>query len=132
MAFKKGDGEFKFSIRGMDRVIEEKGNQFTKISQIAWNCSDEDEVPPEKIKVDIRKYFTDPEKGEKMSKGISFLTNEGPHELTHILVEEGFGKTTKILDSIKTRSDFPDAVRESYGENVKDDDSETFDLRDLL
>ena len=38
MAFKKGGDsrEFKYSFRGIDRVIEERGNQFIRFAQIAW------------------------------------------------------------------------------------------------
>lgn len=130
MAFSKG-GEFKYSIRGINRVVEEKGNQFIRFSQIAWAGEDE-EVEPEKIKYDIRRYFTDSDNVEKMGKGLTFLSNEGPHELTHILIEEGFGKTEKILASIKDRSDYPDAVRACYGSAADNADSETFDLRDII
>lgn len=131
MAFSKNGGEFKYSFRGINRVVEEKGNQFIRFAQIAW-AGDDEEVDPSKIKYDLRKYTTDSDGNERMLKGVSFLTDNGPHELTHILVEEGFGNTTKILDTIKQRNDFVDAVKESYGEKAKDVSDNTFDLRDIL
>lgn len=131
MSFSKNGGEFKYSFRGINRVVEEKGNQFIRFAQIAW-AGDDEEVDPSKIKYDLRKYTTDSEGNERMLKGVSFLTDNGPHELTHILVEEGFGNTTKILDTIKQRNDFVDAVKESYGEKAKDVSDNTFDLRDIL
>lgn len=131
MAFSKNGGEFKYSFRGINRVVEEKGNQFIRFAQIAW-AGDDEEVDPSKIKYDLRKYTTDSDGNERMLKGVSFLTDNGPHELTHILVEEGFGNTTKILDTIKQRNDFVDAVKESYGEKAKDVNDNTFDLRDIL
>lgn len=130
MAFSK-NGEFKYSFRGINRVVEEKGNQFIRFAQIAWAGKDE-EVDPSKIKYDLRRYFVDSDGAEKMGKGVTFLSDNGPTEFTHILVEEGFGDTTKILNSIKTREDFPDAVRCSYGGAVQESDDGTFDLRDIL
>ena len=118
MAFSK-NGEFKYSFRGVNRVVEEKGNQFIRFAQIAWAGEDE-EVEPSKIKYDLRRYFTDADGVEKMGKGVTFLSDNGPTELTNILVEEGFGNTSKILDSIKTRDDFADAVRESYGDKAQE------------
>lgn len=128
MAFSK-DKEFKYSFRGINRIVEEKGNQFIRFAQIAWAGEDED-VDPSKIKYDLRKYTTDAEGNEKMLKGVSFLTDEGPTELTHVLLEEGFGDTTKVLDTIKTRSDFKSAVEESFGTTVSDDAS--IDLREII
>jgi len=130
MAFKK-DEEFKYSFRGFNHIVDEKGNQFIRFAQIAWAGEDE-EVDPSKIKIDIRKYTTDQDGKEKMLKGVSFLTEEGPNELTHALVEEGFGNTCKVFTALKGRDDFKDAVREAYGEKVNDLDDETFDLRDIL
>ena len=130
MAFNK-NGDFSYSFRGINRVVEEKGNQLIRFSQIAW-VPEGEEVGPEKIKYDLRRYYTDADGVEKMGKGVTFLTDEGPTELTHILLEEGFGKTSKILDTIKTRDDFAEAVRESYGEGVTESDDGTFDLRDII
>lgn len=128
MAFSK-DKEFKYSFRGINRIVEEKGNQFIRFAQIAW-VGDDEEVEPSKIKYDLRKYTTDAEGKEKMLKGVSFLSDDGPSELTHVLIDEGFGNTTKILDGIKQRKDFKDAVETSFGAKVKDDS--TIDLRDIL
>ena len=130
MAFSK-NSEFKYSFRGVNRVVDEKNNQFIRLAQIAWAGEDE-EVDPSKIKLDIRKYTTDADGNERMLKGCSFLTEDGPHELTHALVEEGFGKTEKILGAIKNRSDFHEAVRACYGDKVPDDIDETFDLRTII
>ena len=134
MAFKKSeDGSFKYSIRGINRIIEERGQQFLRLSQIAWNVADGEEVDPDKIKLDLRKFRTDSDGNEIMSKGISFMTEEGPHELVHVMIEEGFGNTEKCLRLLKERSDFKSSVNNISG-NHSDDESmdETFDLRDLL
>ena len=130
MAFKKNPGEFKYSFRGINRIVEEKGNQFIRFAQIAWKGEDE-ECDPSEIKYDLRRYTTDSDGKERMLKGVSFLSDEGPNELTHILLEEGFGNTEKIINVIKNRDDFKDAVESSYGENISTDDG-TFDLRDII
>jgi len=130
MAFSK-NGEFKYSFRGINRIVEEKNNSFIRFAQIAWAGEDE-EVEPSKIKYDIRKYFTDADGNEKLGKGVTFLTDDGPHELANILVEEGFGKTDKILDNLKKRDDFGEAVKSVYGDAVDEDDDGTFDLRDII
>ena len=41
MAFNK-NGEVKYSFRGINRVVEEKGNQFIRFAQIAWAGEDEE------------------------------------------------------------------------------------------
>lgn len=129
MAFKK-NGEFKYSFRGINRIVEERGNQFIRFAQIAWKGKDE-ECEPNEIKYDLRKYTTDSDGKERMLKGVSFLSEEGPTELTHILLEEGFGKTESVIDIIKNRQDFKDAVEASYGVHTDNNDG-TFDLRDII
>lgn len=129
MAFKK-NGEFKYSFRGINRIVEERGNQFIRFAQIAWKGEDE-ECEPSEIKYDLRKYTTDSDGKERMLKGVSFLSEEGPTELTHILLEEGFGKTENVIDIIKNRQDFKDAVEASYGVHTDNNDG-TFDLRDII
>ena len=132
MAFKRNeDNEFRYSIRGLNRIIEEKGQQFLRLSRIAWNVSDDEEVDESKIKLDIRKYRTDADGKEIMGKGVSFMTEEGPHELVHVMIEEGYGDTEKCISLLKERNDFKDAVNAAYG-NKSETDDETFDLRDLL
>jgi hypothetical protein len=84
--------------------------------------------------LDLRKYTTDSDGNEKMLKGLSFLTPEGPHELTNILVEEGYGDTVRIVKAVKERDNFAESIEEIYGNKKKDDSSsdDSFDLRDLI
>lgn len=130
MAFKK-DGEFKFSKRGIDRIVEEKDSTFMALRQIAWGVSDDDEVDNDKIKLDLRKYRIDENGNEIMGKGVSFSTKEGPSELVHILLEEGYGDTAKSLDIISKRKDFRNAIEfiNSDDESLKQD---LFDIRDIV
>lgn len=133
MAWKKGGDpkEFKYSFRGINRVIEEKGNQFIRFAQIAWAGEDE-EVTDDQIKFDLRKYTSDADGNERMLKGVSFFSREGVDELTNTLVEEGFGDTNKIVSSLKERDNFSDAVKKAYGFTEDDESEESFDIRSII
>lgn len=85
--------DFKYKIDpDYDYVVDEKGNTFVALRKIIWGDSD-------KAKLDLRKYYSR-EEGETMSKGVSFLTDDGPNELTKVLVETGYGKPKEIADAI--------------------------------
>ena len=61
------NGNFKYAIdKDFDHTIDEKGNTFIALRKIAWGDS-------ENYKLDLRKYYTT-EDGERMNKGVSFLT----------------------------------------------------------
>lgn len=92
MAF---NGNYEKDENGIDRIIEERGNQFLAMRMVRWNDNKE-------FKLDIRKYVLS-ETGETPLKGISFLTEEGPDELTKILVEEGFGNNVDLFETIKRK-----------------------------
>lgn len=92
MAF---NGNYEKDENGIDRIIDERGNQFLAMRMVRWNDNKE-------FKLDIRKYVLS-ETGETPLKGISFLTEEGPDELTKILVEEGFGNNTDLFKTIKEK-----------------------------
>ena len=130
MAFSK-DKEFKFSIRGVDRIVEEKDSTFMALRQIAWGIGEDEEAPEEKIKLDLRKYRIDENGNEIMQKGVSFSTEEGPSELVHILLEEGYGDTSRCLSTIAKRDDFKEAITflNSDDSNIKD---ELFDIREII
>ena len=69
--------------------------------------------------------------GERASRGFSFLTEEGPHELANVLVSNGYGHTQDILERLKDRPDFQDSLKAIYNESDQDDD-EYFDPREAL
>ena len=135
MSWKKGGDpkEFKYSFRGINKIIEEKGNQFIRFAQIAWVGEDED-VTEDQIKFDLRKYTSDAEGNERMLKGVSFFSKEGVDELANTLVEEGFGDTEKIVNSVKQRDDFELSLKKAYGLVTDEDESDdgTFDIRSII
>ena len=82
-----------------DFIFDEKGNTFLALRKITWNEGG-------KEKLDIRKYYNSSDGTETVGKGVSFITEEGPHELTRILVENNYGYTDEIINGIKNRKDF--------------------------
>lgn len=84
---------FEFSVHpDFDYTIDEKGNTFIALRKIDWGNKGE-------YKLDLRKYYAS-ESGETMSKGVSFLTDDGPDELTRVLVETGYGDDNELADAI--------------------------------
>jgi hypothetical protein len=130
MAFTKGDFDRHLVKFGeLDSTIDEKGSIFIALRKVQWvkNGEDPDET---KAKLDLRKYRVDENGDEIAGKGISFLTDDGPNELTKVLVHEGYGNTKEILKELKNRDDFVDSV-----EHINEEDTgsgEYFDMRQLL
>lgn len=113
--------EFTFDIDKEfgDHIVEEKGNMATIVRKISWGNS------PHKL--DIRKWrYT--EEGEMCGKGVS-LSDEGADELTETLSRLGYGDTRKIIDSIKDREDFKEALDKSLN-NINDEEEESTDYYD--
>ncbi len=75
-----------------DYTIDEKGNTFIALRKIDWGNKGD-------YKLDLRKYYAS-ETGETMSKGVSFLTEEGPDELTKVLIETGYGNDEELANAI--------------------------------
>lgn len=75
-----------------DYTIDEKGNTFIALRKIDWGNKGE-------YKLDLRKYYAT-DSGEQMNKGVSFLTEDGPNELTKVLIETGYGNDEEIADAI--------------------------------
>jgi hypothetical protein len=88
----RGDN-FSYTVNpDFDYTIDEKGNTFIALRQIDWGNKGE-------YKLDLRKYYAS-EEGETMSKGLSFLTEDGPDELTRVLIETGYGDDEQIANTL--------------------------------
>lgn len=115
--------EFKFNINldGIDEIFDECGNSLLKISEISWN--------DRAYKVELRKWVMDSSGELKANKGFSFLTDEGPNNLTHILLEKGYGdnKIKEIMESRGVQLDIPVEEKET-----KEDSQDFYDPEDLL
>lgn len=109
----KNSGELKYKVKsGFDNIVDEKGSMFIALRKIAWNVdpdSDDDEID-DKYKLDLRKYYNT-DTGERMSKGVSFLTDDGPNELVKILLNNGYGDTRECLNSLKNRETFMEDLK---------------------
>lgn len=113
----RGNMEFNVEIDNeINEVFDEGvGSSFLAFRKIRWN-----ENSP--YKLDIRKWFTNADGTETAGKGVSFMTEQGPHELTKVLLKHGFGETRDILDSIKEREDFLYNVKEVLDELGEESD----------
>lgn len=118
-------------FKDYDIPFDEKGSTCGSVRKIQWvkEGAEPDEL---KAKVEIRKmYITS--NGERMGKGYTFSTPEGPGELVTGLISAGFGETKSILKELRKRDDFRKAV-ETINEDPDDnsENGEMFDMRDLL
>lgn len=101
---------FKYEIDPeYDEIFDEKGNIVLMARKVAWNDN--------KSKIELRKWYVNVDK-EKASAGFSFLTEEGPDNLINVLIKKGHGQTEEILESLKDREDFDEALRNVIGDKV--------------
>lgn len=119
---------FNYSIdKNFDHTIDEKGNAFISLRKIAWGNS-------ENYKLDLRKYYATAD-GERMSRGVSFLTDDGPNELTNVLVQEGYGDDLELATIIKENRSGVMKYLASDLDKIKenmDSDDDLYDVRELL
>ena len=118
-------------FKDYDIPFDEKGSTCGSVRKIQWvkEGAEPDEL---KAKVEIRKMYITSD-GERMGKGYTFSTPEGPGELVTGLISAGFGETKSILKELRKRDDFRKAV-ETINEDPDDnsENGEMFDMRDLL
>lgn len=134
MADKEKKDNIGYKLYGdLDMIFDEKGSTFLAMRKVAWFNKDKGIEPSEeKAKLDMRKWTANDNGNDIPLKGFSFLTEEGPHSLTEALVDNGYGKTPKLLTSLKKREDFEESVKHMYDEE-DESGTEYFDARaDLL
>lgn len=100
-----------------DYVLEEKGNTYTAIRKIKWGNSDE-------YKLDIRKYYAS-EEGERMSKGVSLMSDEGADELVKVLLDTGYGDDASIWRAI---NDSRPELMSMFIKQIREEDDHVLDL----
>lgn len=103
--------EFNYEMEeGIDHILSEAGNSFISLRKIRWKETSD-------FKFDIRKYYlTNGE--ERAAKGIS-LDEEACNNLPIALLEEGFGDTKEVLNTIKDRDDFNSALSVLSDEQIE-------------
>lgn len=75
----------------LENVFDNKDNSYLAIRTVSWNKSSP--------KLEVRRWYINDENNESPSKGITFSTEEGPHQLTHLLLKLGYGDDN-VIDSI--------------------------------
>ena len=111
-------------------TFDERGSTWGTVRKVQWLKGDK-EPDESKAKIEIRK-FTQTSEGERMMKGYTFSTPEGPGELVVGLIGAGFGDTKEILKETRKRDDFLEAAKHINEENDDNGSGESFDMRDLL
>lgn len=114
-----------------DNTFDERGSSFLALRKVQW-CKEGEEPDESKSKLELRKWMVDKDGKEIPNKGFSFLTDDGPNELAHLLVREGYGDTKTILTELVKREDFKDSV-ENFNKSEDTENSDNyFDMRELL
>ena len=111
-------------------TFDEKGSTWGTIRKVQWVKGDK-EPDESKAKIEIRKFMQTSE-GERLGKGYTFSTEEGPSELVIGMINCGFGKTKDILKEVRKREDFLEAAKTINDDEEESDTGESFDMRDLL
>jgi len=127
----KDTSNFKYTVNEeVDEIVDEKGNTAILFRKLAWGEGQE--------KLEIRKWYVNID-GETPSKGVTFLTEDGPHNLVHVFAKKGFGDTETILNTLKERDDFEEALSNVIGKKkvkaIKEQDSsevQYYDPKEML
>lgn len=127
-----GFSELSYHIfEDLEIPFDEKGSTCGTVRLVQW-VKDGDQPDKEKAKIEIRKVYTSGAE-EKIGKGYTFSTPDGPSELVQGLIEYGFGDTKTVLKSLRNRDDFTEAVNTiNLDSDDSSDDGEMFDMRSLL
>lgn len=131
MAFDSNTNIRPVMFDGLDAIFDEKGSMFLSMRKVQW-IKEGNEPDPSKAKLELRKWIVGPDGVEKANKGMTFLTEEGPHELAKTLVHHGYGKTKEILLELKGREDFQESVNTLFDKDEDTGSGEYFDMRSAL
>ena len=126
-----GFSELSYHVfKDLEIPFDEKGATCGTVRLVQW--VKEGESPNiDKAKLEIRKVYTSGAE-EKLGKGYTFSTPEGPSELVEGLIDAGYGDTKNVLRKLRDREDFMEAattINEDYDGGT---DGDMFDMRDLL
>lgn len=105
-----------------DHIVDEKANTFIAVRKLVWGEVDADNVDKNKIRFDIRKWYTRSDGTESVGKGVSFITEQGPHNLAKMLVENNYGDTKDLLVGLKDRDNFRSSLN-----SILDKDDDLYD-----
>lgn len=107
MAFNK-DSEITYEVKpnGVNALIDEKNNTVMMLREVGWNGRDHH--------LELRRWIVE-ENGERPSKGVTFMSDAGPHNLVDVMTGLGYGNTKTILNNIKERADFEPSLVDAIG-----------------
>lgn len=97
---------------GINEVIDEAGSMVMMLREVAWQGREH--------RLELRNWIIDVDK-EMPMKGVSFKTEQGPHNCVEIMVKHGFGNTQKVLTELSLREDFEDALLHTIGKKKIDE-----------
>ena len=119
-------------LQNIDYTFEEKGNLFGAVRKIQWGDN-----PTESF--EIRKWISNPDGTETCNKGYTFMTEDGPSELTKVLLNMGYANTKEVLDILNQRNDFRKSLNsvlgkedELYDDNVGTLEDDFYDPKSLI
>lgn len=115
----------------INEIVEERGNQYTAIRKVQWIKEGED-PDPTKGKLEIRKWMIQKDGSEQANKGVVFMTENGPNQLTEILVKNNYGDTKNIIKSLLKRENFKESLQNLDNDDTSDNSGDYFDMRDML
>ena len=108
---------------GIDVIVEERGNTLIRLAEVSWNNRP--------AKLEVRKWMVNTDGDFTPNKGVVFSTPEGPTELVHALLENGFGDNKKIKEIMESRGvDLNITIEES--EISDNNGSDYYDPREIL
>jgi hypothetical protein len=110
-------------VENIDHTFEEKGNLFGAVRKIRWGDN-----PTERL--EVRKWISNPDGTETCNKGYTFMTEDGPSELTKTLLGMGYGNTKEVLDILQERNDFRKSLNSVLGKGDELFDESTGTLED--
>jgi len=110
-------------------IIDKGDNKLIAIREVSWYGKDP--------KLEIGTWYNGADSETPDKKRITFLTKQGPHNLTERMVDLGYGDTDKLQESIDKRSTqtiIPptDIEIDDDVEVTEEDDSEYFSSKDIL
>lgn len=98
--------QFEIDQEGPNEVIDENGNMVLMLRKVAWNGKE--------ARLELRKWIIDTN-DEKPMRGVSFMTEQGPHNAAEALVELGYGRTNHLINVLKEREDFEESLISAIG-----------------
>lgn len=93
---------YEFNLTGIDEIIDEKGNAFIALREVAWGNGTS--------KLELRKWYTDANGNETPNKGVTFMTEDGPNQLVETMTSLGYGDTQRVIQNLSQRDDFRPAL----------------------